>query len=279
VILASIAVVGGVPSIAALIRFVPILGDVTQNVVAHVAGRDSSARALVVVAHLDTHPTAESPMGRMHAVGGALLGYLALATAIFGHPGLSEWRLSIAAVAGEAIGTIAWLARREVMANQTMPDDNTSGLLALVSVATATTDSRPVRDVWLVASGAGTSGGHGMASFLREHTDNQGAWVVEIDALGSGEVVASPFPARFPRPGTPAALVRAVVAAAHETGDPLRVLRVRRAHSDATSALRLRTAAITLTAGLKPPADRRGPDPANAERAARVVDRLARSAA
>jgi hypothetical protein len=138
-------------------------------------------------------------------------------------------------------------------------------------------DHRPLRDVWIVGSGAGTSGSHGMVELLRRYKKLREGWVVEIDALGAGEVVASPLPARFPGPGTPASLVRAVVVAARDTSDPLNVRRMRRPHSDARAALRLRTAAITLTAGLRHPAGHRGPDPANAERAARVVDRLARS--
>jgi hypothetical protein len=57
------------------------------------------------------------------------------------------------------------------------------------------------------------------------------------------------------------------------------VRRLRRPHSDARAALRMRTPAITLTAGLRPPDLEAAPDVANAERAARVVDGLARAAA
>jgi hypothetical protein len=69
----------------------------------------------------------------------------------------------------------------------------------------------------------------------------------------------------------------AIAAAAKTSGDPLNVRRVRRPHSDARAALRLRTPAIALTGGLRPPAaDTHGPDTANAERVARVIDRLVR---
>src|SRR5439155_16484424 len=100
-------------------------------------------------------------------------------------------------------------------------DDNTSGLMALARIADLTATTQPVCDVWLVASGAGTAGGCGISSFLRTRRDLRHAWVVEVDALGSGEVVASPVPPRFPHPGTPSVLVRALVAAAQSSGDPL----------------------------------------------------------
>jgi hypothetical protein len=218
-------------------------------------------------------------MRRAHAFLGALSGFLALAAAAAARPGVGGWRVASIVVAGEAIITLTWLARHELRTPHQLPDDNTSGLLALLRVAELVADATPTRDVWIVATGAGTSGGHGLSSFLRRHPDLRQAWVVEIDALGAGEVVASPLPPRFPRPGTPSTLVRAIVAAARESGDPLSVRSVRRPHSDARAALRMRTAAIALTAGLRPAAGEVGPDAANAERAARVVDQLARQAA
>ena len=89
--------------------------------------------------------------------------------------------------------------------------------------------------------------------------------------------MASPHRPRFPYPGTPAALTKAITAAAKKLGDPLPVRTVVRPHSDARAALRVRTPAIALTGGLRPARGRGGPDPANAERVARVVDMLARS--
>lgn len=275
--LASFAVAAGSPFLGSLFRQIPFISDISQNVVGRVRGTDRDARPVVAVAHLDTHPIAAAPMGTLHAAAGALLGWLALAAAIIGRPGEAVWRVSIAVIAIEALITLAWLARRELEASEEMPDDNTSGVLSLVSIARLAMADRPLRDLWIVGSGAGTSGGQGLRALLRSHPELRTAWVVEIDALGAGEVVAAPSPARFPRPGTPQALVRAVVAAARETGDPLSVRRVRRQHSDSRAALRLRTGAITLTAGLRPPAGDPGPDPANAERAGRVVHRLARS--
>jgi hypothetical protein len=275
-ILAGVSIAAGLPSLAALVRFLPVLGSNSQNVTARVDGTDPDSRPIVVVAHVDTHPVAAAPIGRTHAATGALLGWLTLVTAIEGRPAAPEWRAAIALVALEALTTLVWLARRELTVIRDMPDDNTSGLLALTSVATLVCEHRPVRDVLIVGSGACISGGHGMTAFLVRHPDARDAWVVEIDALGAGEVVASPFPARFPRPGTPSQLVRAVVAASRATGDPINVRRIAHAHSDARAALRSRTSAITLTAGLRPPAAEPAPDVANAERAARIVDGLAR---
>jgi hypothetical protein len=179
-------------------------------------------------------------------------------------------------IAAEGVLTLAWLARRELAKPHVPPDDNTSGLMAIARIAELATETRPICDLWLVASGAGTAGGCGITTFLRLHRDLRRAWVVEIDALGSGEVVASPVPPRFPHPGTPAALTRALVAAAQSSGDPLDVRRVRRPHSDARAALRHRTPAITLTAGILHPSREPGPDAANAARAARIVLELAR---
>lgn len=276
VILASLAVVAGIPRIGALIRYIPLVGASTQNVVAKIAGTDAEARPIVATAHIDTHPTSGAPIGPLRSTLGAALGFAALASAVAARPGLPVWRATTVIVAVEVLITLAWLARRELSRTTNSPDDNTSGLLALLSVAVLATDGRPVHDVWLVATGAGTSGGHGLTAFLRRYAEARRGWVVEIDALGAGEVIASPFAANFPRPGTPPPLVRAVVTAARMTGDPLNVRRVRRAHSDARAALRMRTAAISLTGGLHPPAEHNVPDAGNVERAALIVDRLAR---
>lgn len=275
--LAALAVAGAWPVVVSALRHIPLIGDLSQNVVGRIRGSDPDARPIVAVAHLDTHPLAASPMGTAHAWLGTVLGWLALAAAIAGRPGLALWRLSIVVVAVEGLVTLAWLARRELHVIPDMPDDNTSGLLALLSAASLAADSRPIRDVWIVATGSGTPGGQGMTAFLHKRPELRQAWVIEIDALGAGEFVAAPWPARLPRPGTPTTLVRAVEAAAKANGDPMTVRRVRRPHSDARAALRRRTAAITLTAGLRPPAGDPGPDSANAERAALIVDRLART--
>ncbi len=275
--LAAFAVAAGWPLVGYLLQRVPFIGAVSQNVVGRIRGVDPGLRPVLAVAHLDTHPIAASPMSTSHAAVGVLLGWLALAAAIVGRPGVAVWRVSTAIIAIEALITLAWLARRELQTSTEMPDDNTSGLLALVSLTKMAAADRPLRDLWIVGSGAGTTGGQGITALLRSHPDLRRAWVIEIDALGAGEVVAAPWPSLFPRPGTPSALVRAVVVAAHGTGDPLAVRRVRRPHSDARAALRLRTGAITLTAGLRPPAGDPGPDPANAERIAQIVSRLAQS--
>ncbi|MGH2758157.1 MAG: hypothetical protein ACRDKJ_01190 [Actinomycetota bacterium] len=277
IVLASLAVAGGIPQIGALIRFIPLIGATTQNVVAKIPGTDAEARPIVVTAHIDTHPTSGAVIGRLRTTVGAVLGCAALAAAISARPGLPVWRATTAIVAVEAIAMLVWLARRELARTTGAPDDNTSGVFALLSVAQLGTDQRPVHDVWLVATGAGTSGGHGLTAFLRRHPQARQGWVVEIDALGAGEVIAAPFAANFPRPGTPPPLVRAIVTAARMSGDPLNVRQVRRAHSDARAALRMRTAAIALTGGLHPPSEQSVPDAGNVERAARIVDRLARS--
>jgi hypothetical protein len=276
-ILAAISTLATAPGVAGLIRYVPLLGATSQNVVALRRGTDRKARPIIVTAHLDTHPTAESPMRRSHAALSTASGIAALVGAAVGRPGITGSRWLAALVAAEAVATLVWLARRELRTPSTQPDDNTSGLIAIMRIADLLALSEPKHDVWLVATGAGTPGSFGVTSFLRRHRDIRDAWVVDIDALGSGEVVASPIHARLPHPGTPAILSRTIAAAARASGDPLAIRRVRLSHSDARAALRKRRPAIALTGGLHPPAGGSGPDPANAERIARVVDRLARS--
>jgi hypothetical protein len=236
--LAAAALVGGVVGLERLLRFIPLLGARSVNVVAHKRGRDQDARPLVVVAHLDTHPTGGAPLGPLHLLITVLSGWVALAAGILAQPGATWYRLAAALVAAEAVLTLFALARRELTTPGEPPDDNTSGVLALIRAAELVGEAQPLRDVWIVGSSAGTAGSFGMSSFLRARPALRNAWVVEIDALGTGELVASPFSSRFPYPGTPAALIRAVVAAARESGDPLQVRRVRRAHSDARAALR-----------------------------------------
>jgi len=275
-ILASLSIAAGVPAIGGLVRFVPLLGATTHNVITSRQGTDRTLRPVVVTAHLDTHSTAGAPMTRAHAFVSAISGVLILAAAIVGHRS-GGWRPVTAIVAAEAVLTLAWLARRELTTPSEAPDDNTSGLIALLRVAELVADSPPVHDVWIAATGAGTSGSYGLTALLRRRRELRKAWVIEVDALGSGEVVASPTSARISHPGTPEQLIQAIAAAAKESGDPLNVRRVRRPHSDARAALRMRTGAIALTAGLRPPAaEGYGPDQANAERAARVIDRLVR---
>jgi hypothetical protein len=276
--LAAASVAGGVGRIAGLVRFVPLLGARAGSVVALRIGSDDAAKPLVVTAHLDTHPTEGAPLHRVHRFVAATSGALAtVAAAMATRPGVAAWRTAAVIVAGEAVFTMIVLAARELQRPAEVTDDNTSGLLALVRVAELIADGAPSHDVWVVATGAGTTGAYGLDAFLRSRPDLRDAWLVEIDALGTAEMVAAPCAARFPRPGTPTPLVRAVVAAAREAGDPLAVRRVRRSHSDARAALRRRVPAIALTAGLHPPAGGPGPDPANAERAARIVDAFARA--
>ncbi len=279
-ILGGVSLIAALPAIGGLVRFIPLLGATTHSVVSSRAGADRSAPPLLVTAHLDTHSTAGAPMTRAHSLVSTLSSCLVLAAAFFESHSTGVWRWAIAVVAAEAVISLVWLGRRELSTPKDVPDDNTSGLLSLERAAQLIGDMMPERDVWLAATGGGTSGSYGFAAILRRHPQLRKSWVVEIDALGAGEVVATPFAPRLLHSGTPEHLVHAVALAARETGDPLQVRRVRRPHSDARAALRLRTAAIALTAGLRPPAaPSHGPDPANAERAARIVDRLARGAA
>lgn len=271
-VLAGLAVAGGIPMLAAVIRFLPLLGGATQNVVTRIRGSDPDARPLVVSAHMDTHPTNGAPLVPAHRLVAAASGLTALVASFAG----ANVRTLAGAIAAEGILTLAWLARGELAKPVVPPDDNTSGLMAVARTAELASETRPVRDLWIVATGAGTAGGYGVTAFLRTHRDLRNAWLIDVDALGSGEVVASPVPPRFPHPGSPSVLVRAVVAAAQASGDPLNVRRVRRPHSDARAAARQRTPAMTLTAGIHHPARDPGPDPANAARVARVVLELAR---
>ncbi len=275
--LAAAAVAGGVHAVAGLVRFLPVLGGRGENVVALRRGAKRDARPIVVCAHLDTHVTGGAPLGRAHNLITSASGLLVFAASIASTQG-TGWRAVAVLVATESVVTIAWLARLELGTLTGTPDDNTSGLLALVRLADLVADGSQLRDVWLVATSGATSGNYGITTFLRRHHELKVAWIIEFDALGTGEVIAAPQPSRFPRPGTSNALVKAVSSAARSSGDPLTVRRVPRSHSDARAALRLRASAITLTEGLRPARGGAGPDPANAERAARIVDTLARSA-
>jgi hypothetical protein len=275
--LGAASIIGGVPFVAGWIRFLPLLGAPSRNVVASKRGRDTGSRAIVVTAHLDTHSTFGAPLHRAHVLVAAASGWLALGASLAARANGITWRWAVVLIATESVVTMGWLAKRELATPTEVPDDNTSGLLALVRVAELVADGSLEHDVWIVATAAGTVGSYGVNAFLRQHPALRDAWLVEIDALGTGEMVASPCPPRFPNPGTPSPLVRAFVAAAREIGDPLAVRRMRRPHSDARAALRLRVPAIALTAGLHAPAGGPGPDAANAERAARIVDSFARS--
>lgn len=272
-VLAALAASGGIPIVAASLRALPLLGGVTQNVVVQVRGTASGARPVAVVAHLDSHPTGGAPLHRWHRFAATVSGWFLLVAAVVDRP--HGWRAFAGLAAVEAILTLGWLARGELTRHTAAPDDNTSGLLALLHLAELADRSPPARDLWIVATGAATSGGRGIMALLARHPELARAWLVEIDAVGSGEVVASPTPPRFPTPGTPSGLVRGIVTAARATGDPLDVRRVPRSHSDARAAQRRRVAGITLTAGIPHPA-REGPDVANAARAARVAYELAR---
>jgi hypothetical protein len=279
-ILAGVSLVAAVPAVGGLIRFVPLLGATTHSVVSSRAGVDREARPLLVTAHLDTHSTADAPTTQVHNVASTLSGLLVFVAAFFESRTGDLWRWLIAVVAAEAVISLVWLGRRELQTPKEVPDDNTSGLMSLQRVAELVGELIPSRDVWLAATGGGTSGSYGLVAILKRHRQLRKAWVIELDSLGAGEVVASPFAARFLHAGTSEELKRAVAAAARESGDPLTVRRVRRPHSDARAALRLGTVAIALTGGVRPPAAAdHGPDPANAERAARIVDRLAHAAA
>jgi hypothetical protein len=271
--LGAAAVLGGIPSIAGLLRFIPLLGSTSRNIVSSKQGRDPNARPLIVAAHLDTHSTGTTPMSRIHVYASAASGWLVLVAGFIARP--MGWRAAAGVVAAEAVITLVWLSRHELKTPREIPDDNTSGLISLVRVAELL-DGTPLRNVWLVATAAGTAGSYGLRRFLKSRPQLRNAWVVEIDALGAGELVASPLAPRFPHPGTPPTLSRAIEAASRESGDPISVRRVRRAHSDARAALRRRIAAITLTAGIGHPEPSAGPDTANAERAARVVEGIAR---
>jgi hypothetical protein len=275
--LAIASIVGGVPMVAGVVRFLPLLGGTTRNIVALRGGTKSGRRPVVVTAHLDTHPTGGTPLHRGHVAIAAASGWAALALALVASPHGTMWRLCVATIAVESLTTLIVLARRELVTPSSVPDDNTSGLLALARCAELLGDVVPPRDVWIVATAGATAGSFGLRTFLRRHRAVRDAWLVDLDALGTAELIASPTPPRFPFPGTPPALVRAVVAAARGTGDPLTVRRVRRRHSDARAALRKRVSSITLTAGLSQPAGDDGPDPANAQRAALIVDALVRS--
>lgn len=263
----------------------PVVGGRSQNTVAHVPGDpDVDDPPLVVVAHLDTHASAGVPLNPAHrAIAGAVSWGLAL-TAGLAAAGIGSGAAAVF-LALEPAFTIAWLARQELTASPD-PEDNASGLAALVRTAEELADDPPARDVWLVGTGAATSGNWGVTAFLRAHPEvARVAWLLELDSLGTAEIVACPARQRVPRATAPGALVRAVAGAAIDTGDPIDIRRVRRPHGDADTAFARRVPALALTAGVGPvpgmPQDEfvseEGFDVANVERAARIIDRLART--
>lgn len=278
--------ISAVPQAASMLTArLPAVGGRSQNTVAHVRGDpDIDDPPLVVAAHLDTHASAGEPLSPIHrAFAGAVSWGLALTA------GLSAAEIgsgaAVVLLALEPAFTIAWLARQELTGSPD-PEDNASGLAALTRTAERLAAEGPVRDVWLVGTGAATSGNWGITAFLRAHPDvARVAWLLELDSLGTAEIVACPARQRVPRVTTPQALVRAVAGAAIDTGDPIDIRRVRRPHSDADIAFARRVPALALTAGLGPvpglPQDEYGSsegfDVANVERATRIVDRLART--
>lgn len=277
---AAVTVVTGIPPVSRLVRYVPGLGGTAENVVTHVPGTGTGHDPpLVVAAHLDAHASGGTPLTRPHALVAGISGFLMLGAAgarVAGWgPGWS--RLAIL-VAIEALITLAWLAGRELSPHRA-GDDNDSGLLALLRVAELAAEEHPVRDLWLVGTAAATADGLGMRAFLRAHPNvARVAWVVELDALGDGEIVVSPVRRRFPQASTPPALLRAIAGAAIDTGDPIDVRRVRRLHSDARAAFLKGSPSAAITGGVRLPLGvESAPDPANAERAARIVDHLART--
>jgi len=264
---------------AAIAGRLPGIGATSQNVIGHVRGsRDVIDPPLILVAHLDAHQTAGAPLARPHAALAAVvsLGLLAIAIASMGSVGdPSPW---LALLALEPAATLAWIANLELVSTEGLTrDDNASGLAALVRVGALVREDEPARDIWLVATGAGTAGSRGMSAYLRAHRDvARTAWVIEIDALGAAALVLVPGRRRFPRAVTPPAVVRAVAGAAIDSGDLIDVRRVPRPHSDANRATAKRVAAVTITGGTNTLGPEE-PDAANTERAARIIDRLART--
>ncbi len=278
-VIAGVTVVTGIPPVSRLVRFVPGFGGTAENVVTRIPGSGGNAPPLVVVAHLDTHASGGTPLTRPHALGAGISGLLVFGAAAARVAGGGEgWDRLAILVAIEALVTLAWLAGRELSPHRA-GDDNDSGLLALLRTAELAADEPPVRDVWLVGTAAATSDGLGMRAFLRAHTETaRMAWVVELDALGDGEIVVSRVRRRFPQASTPSALLRAIAGAAIDTGDPIDVRHVRRLHSDARAAFLKGCPAAAITGGVRLPLGvESAPDPANAERAARIIDHLART--
>lgn len=281
-VLAAIAVVASIfpHAVAWVLKRVPGIGAASCNVVAHVPGApDVVDPPLVVVAHLDAHPTAGEPLRRPHtAIAGLVgLGLLAIALASLGSDADPQGFLALLAL--EPAATLIWLAHQELVATEGLePDDNASGLAALVRIGDLLGDERPSRHVWLVATGSGTAGSGGLRALFRMHRDiAKLAWVIEVDALGSAELVVTPGRRRFPRMTTPPAVLRAIAGAAIDSGDLIDIRRVPRPHSDANAATGLGVPALTLTGGQNALGPAPNPDAANAERAARIVDRLART--
>ena len=237
-------------------------------------GRSSST------AHLDTHPTAgrtaapAAPLVAAASGAGSRRSPAVVAT----RPGVAAWRQRRRARRGRSRVHDGRGSQRVSCATPAeAPDDNTSGLLALVRFAELVADGSPTHDVWIVATGRRNVRQlrSRRRSSVRIRTLRD-AWLIEIDALGTGEVVASPCAAAVPLPGTPHA-------AGPRRSSPLRARPATRSrsgacggpHSDARAALRHARSGdhahrrVCARRPVEP-----GPDPANAERAARIVDSL-----
>lgn len=266
--------------VAVVVHRLPGLGAESRNVIASTPGEpDVVDPPLVVVAHLDAHPTSGAPITRPHALITVLVSAVLLALALVSLDAADDPSGLLALLAIEPAATLAWIAHRELVSTEGLTrDDNASGLATLVRIAELMIDERPRRTVWIVATGAATVGGAGMRRFLRTHRDlARSAWVIELDALGASELVLTAGRRRFPRAATPPPVLRAVVGAAIDTGDLIDVRRVIRPHSDADAATASGVAALTLTGGPNTLGAPDAPDAANTERAARIVDQVART--
>ncbi|HVE90887.1 MAG TPA: hypothetical protein VNE62_01100 [Actinomycetota bacterium] len=264
---------GSSPGRTRLLSKIPGLGGTTVNVIGQIPGRgEPGLPPLVVCCHLDSHPTGGRALSRPAGIAALASGAgLLVLTIVAGTLGTDVNRAAGALFATLALASIAQLSARE--GSRKSAGGGSEALVALLRLAALAAKRPPSRDLWLLATGAATSGSAGMSDFLVRHRDlARTAWVLELDGIGSGELVAVPASTRFPRRRAHPAFVRALAGAAMDCGDPLDLETRGRTHGDARTALAAGLPAATLTSR---PGDARDTDAV--QRAARIAHVLSRT--
>jgi hypothetical protein len=195
---------------------------------------------------------------------------LAVALVAAGIAGLLQ--TEAARMAAMFLGTAAMidlgaLARGELVA---VRRDDFAALTVLVRVAALAARRRPVREVWLVAAGASSTGEHGFKHFLRRHDDvARRAWVVCLGPHVPGELTLVQGTRGLIHRRALQAVVRAFAGAAVDTGDLVDVTSTATGTTAQAVALARRLPAVTLAGG--------GADRETIVRVARIIHRVART--
>lgn len=235
----------------------PGLASATRNVVAKVTpDTPTNQPALVVVATLDTHPTARNRIAAFSAF--AIVPALVLVAAAF--LGYKVLAFVVAVEAAITIGALAWLETRRV-------DGSKAPLQTLVETATLLSAVSPLRPVWVVAVGAGTSFGGGLSQFINSNPGaKSNSWVISIVDTGGEALVAAGHRGFLPPHTTHPAAIRALSGAALEVGHPVDTEQAVGRDPVAQFALSRGLPAITLTCSVE-----------TTGQAAAIIDSLART--